>query len=223
MMFNVGELFLSDTLPDPGKCWMPLNSIDFRKSWGHSWDQLLGLVSETRAKAPFRQGWARLYSQRIEQVLIEGLLKSCFPFCHWNSQLLRERVLSTQDRHHYSASSRLPLFPPHPCHKSLVSSLSVWRKKCFSNFHSPPTCLLHIPSTSKLSGQTVNSVTLTLSRSSSSESLPVGFHFYVLLELSWLPKAASWQDFKFKVSSLLWPCLCWLVCFVWVLGLFLVG
>lgn len=52
-MFNVDELFLSDTWPDPGKCWMPLTPIDFSKSWGHSWYQSIGLVFEMAAKASF--------------------------------------------------------------------------------------------------------------------------------------------------------------------------
>lgn len=54
MMFNVGELFLSDTWPDPGKYWRPLTSIDVSESWGHSWDQPISLVSEMVPKASLR-------------------------------------------------------------------------------------------------------------------------------------------------------------------------
>lgn len=146
-----------------------------------------------------------LYSQRVEQVLIEGILESCFPFCHGNGQLLREGTIFAQDRHHYSASFCLCLvfFP----YLSLSSSFFLCHIKEEASLKlislSPPWLHSHIPFTSKLHGQAL--CHHYLHYSNSSDSLPVGFHFYALLELPWLPKGASWQNLKVEVSSRFWP------------------
>lgn len=89
-MFNVGELFLSDTWPDPGKYWTPLTPIDFSKCWGHSWDQPIGLVSEVAAKGSFciQARVSNAVKPENEQVLLEESLNFYFPFWHWNGQSL---------------------------------------------------------------------------------------------------------------------------------------
>lgn len=144
-----------------------------------------------------------LYSQGEEQVLTEGILKSCFPFCHGNGQLLREGTIFAQERRHYSASFclRLVFFP----YLLLSSSFFLRRMKEETSLKlvslSPPWLHSHIPFTSKLREQALCHHCLCYSNSS--EPLPVGFHFYALLELSWLPKGASWQNLK--VSSPFWP------------------
>lgn len=85
-MFNVGELFLSDTWPDPGKCWTPLTPIDFSESWGHSWDQPIGFGLKQQQK--LISAFSNAVKPERKQVLIEESLNFYFPFWHWNGQFL---------------------------------------------------------------------------------------------------------------------------------------
>lgn len=140
MRFNVGELFLSDTWPDPGKCWMPSTPIDFSESWGHSWDQPVGLVSEMAAKAPFCIQ-AGVSSEARERT---GSHRREFKFLF--SFLTLKWTISTQGRHCCSVRSWLLLIF-FQC-LSLSSSFFLWprwRKRHLANSSPIPACLPTFP------------------------------------------------------------------------------
>lgn len=142
MMFNVGELFLSDTWPDPGKCWTPLTPIDFSESWGHSWDQPAGLVCEMAAKASFciQAG----VNNSVKPEKRAGSHRREFKFLF--SFLTLKWTISTQDGYCCSVRSCLLLIF-FQC-LSLSSSfflLPRWRKRHLANLSPIPACLPTFP------------------------------------------------------------------------------
>lgn len=140
MMFNVGELFLSDTWPDPGKCWMPLTPVDFSKRCGH-WprrDQPTGLVSELAAKA------SSCIQQCCEARERAGSHRREFQFLF--SFLALKWTICTQDTHCCSARSYLFLIFLQSL--SLSSSFFLWsrgRKWHLANSSPIPACLPTFP------------------------------------------------------------------------------
>ena len=211
-MFNVGELFLSDTWPDPGKCWTPLTRADFSESWGHSSDQPLGLVSEMGAKAAFciQTGVSNTLQPENRAGSCSRDFKSLFVFIS-----LKWPALKRRDDFH---TGQTPLFCqllPYSCFLPITVSviyllpLPIWRKKHISN-SCPPSCLpSHIPFTSNWTGQAVCHHCLKLLQLFWNSSSWLSF--LRSARTAWASKSclfAKFQSWSFFSSSLTLPFFC---------------